>query len=151
MKNWIYVYTKKQADECIKFGFLQATSRKKSFLQKLSLGDEVILYCGSEDIGKKSSIQSFLAIGKVTENSLYEFFPDFVSFKKDGEVFMKKTQEPFFRIKMEFYLQAEVKIKPIIEDLEFIKNKEKWGVTFLNYQIQISEKDFLLVKKLMQN
>ena len=54
-----------------------------------------------------------------------------------------------FRVKVKFLKSKDAPIKPLIERLSFIRNKQHWGVAFRFGQVKIGESDFALIAKAM--
>jgi hypothetical protein len=75
--------------------------------------------------------QSFTAIGQTTDDSIYQFQ-------------MTKDFEPF-RLNVKFYDCTETSILPLIDKLEFIQNKNRWGYPFRFGFLEISATDFNLI------
>ncbi len=79
----------------------------------------------------KTPYQKFTAIAKATDNEIYQ-------------VKMFENFEPFRR-KVKFLECQETEIRPLINDLEFISNKQKWGYPFRYGLLEISKNDFKLI------
>ena len=79
--------------------------------------------------------QSFTAIGQTMDEDVYQF----------------KMTENFipFRRNIKFHECQETSILPLIEDLEFIKNKKSWGYPFRFGFFEINENDFNLISSQM--
>lgn len=136
-KYWIIVASKEHVRTGIQGGFAQACHGKASPLKKMKTGDYVIFYSSKEFFDKKEKCQEFTAIGKVKEDSLYQFemSPGFCPFRLD----------------IEFFNAKDIHILPLINDLEFITNKQKWGYPFRWGTLQINEHDFKLISIPMLN
>ena len=80
-------------------------------------------------------LQSFTATGVITSGHIYqdEMSPEF---------------KPY-RIDVKFLTCREAPIKPLIDELSFIKNKTHWGASFRFGQLKILERDFNLIAKAM--
>ena len=86
-------------------------------------------------MGDKKPYQKFTAVAKVIDDEIYQ-------------VEMFSGFEPFRR-KVEFFDCKETEIRPLIDDLEFIQNKKRWGFPFRYGLLQISERDFNLISSKM--
>ncbi len=134
-KYWIIVASKEHVKESIKGSFAQACHGKSTPLKKMKKGDYVIYYSSKLFFGKSDKCQEFTAIGKVKNDKIYsvEMTADFMP----------------FRIDIDFMVSKDISILPLINDLEFIKNKAKWGYPFRYGILEINEHDFKLISKLM--
>lgn len=136
-KYWIITASKEHVKNGVEGGFAQACHGKSSPLKKMKKGDYVIYYSSKEYFDKKDKCQEFTAIGKVKSNNIYQFemTPEFCP----------------FRIDIDFFQSNEIPIEPLINDLEFIPNKQKWGYPFRWGTLQINEQDYQLISNLMLN
>ncbi len=134
-KYWIIVASKEHVKEGIKGGFAQACHGKSTPLKKMKKDDYVIYYSSKLFFGKNDKCQEFTAIGKVKDNNVYsvEMIPGF---------------KPF-RIDIDFLQAKDISILPLINDLDFIKNKKKWGYPFRYGILEINEHDFELISEAM--
>jgi hypothetical protein len=119
----------------VKGGFIQLNHGKKQPLQKLHAGDYVVIYSPRTSYPDGEVLQSFTALGTVISGEIYqvEMSPDF---------------KPY-RVDIRFLDCKEAPIKPLINQLSFIKNKEHWGAPFRFGQIKISHTDFALISHAM--
>lgn len=117
-------------------GFIQANHGKEAPMNKLSKGDGIICYSSKEKYGEKTPCQKFTAIGKVIDDEAY------IGSMQGGDF------KPHRR-DVEFYNCKEADVRPLIEDLDFIKNKKKWGFPFMLGFVEISGKDYELIASRM--
>lgn len=136
-KYWIITASKEHVKNGIQDGFAQACHGKSLPLKKMKKGDYVIYYSSKEYFDKKDKCQEFTAIGKVKSNDIYQFemTPEFCP----------------FRIDIDFFQSNDIPIVPLINDLQFIPNKQKWGNPFRWGTLQINEQDYQLISKLTLN
>ncbi|MDY8137538.1 EVE domain-containing protein [Aquimarina sp. 2201CG5-10] len=136
-KYWIITASKEHVKNGVTGGFAQACHGKSTPLKKMKTGDYVIYYSSKEYFDKSDKCQEFTAIGKVKNDEVYqlEISPDFCPSRLD----------------IEFYDSKDISILPLINDLEFIINKQKWGYPFRWGILQINERDFKLISYLMLN
>lgn len=135
LKYWIITASKEHVKNGTLGGFAQACHGKSSPLKKMKKGDYVIFYSSKEYFDKKDKCQEFTAIGKVKSDDIYQFemTPEFCP----------------FRIDIDFLQSNDISILPLINELEFIPNKQKWGYPFRWGTLQINESDFKLISNLM--
>jgi len=115
-KYWVIVASKEHVKNGIKGGFAQACHGKATPLRKMSKDDYIIYYSSKEFFTKKDKCQEFTAIGKVKNDNIYQFE-------------MSPSFYPF-RLDIEFLKSKDISILPLINDLDFIPNKQKWGYPF---------------------
>ncbi len=134
-KYWIITASKEHVKNGVLGGFAQACHGKASPLKNMKKGDYIIYYSSKEYFDKKDKCQKFTAIGQVKSNDVYEFemTPDFCP----------------SRIDIEFMKSSDISILPLINELSFIPNKEKWGYPFRWGTLQINESDYKLISTLM--
>lgn len=134
-KYWIITASKEHVKNGAQGGFAQACHGKSKPLKKMKKGDFVIYYSSKEYFDKKNKCQKFTAIGQVKSDDVYQFemTPEFCP----------------FRIDINFLESNDISIIPLINELEFIPNKQKWGYPFRWGILQINEQDFQLISNLM--
>jgi predicted RNA-binding protein len=134
-KYWIGVASKNHVMKGVEGGFAMLNHGKLAPLKRMSEGDYLIFYSPKIEFGKDESCQKFVAIGKV----------------KTGEIYQVQINEDFipYRRNVEYLECVEAEIKPLINDLEFIKNKQSWGYSFRFGHLEISKNDFELIVKAM--
>jgi len=132
---WIGVVSRSHVQVGVKGGFVQLGHGKKAPLQKFRPGDGLIMYSPRTAYPDGEVLQSFTATGVITSGHIYqdEMSPEF---------------KPY-RIDVKFLTCREAPIKPLIDELSFIKNKTHWGASFRFGQLKILERDFNLIAKAM--
>lgn len=128
-KYFIAVGTKDHVDIGVKQGFMQVCHGKKGQLARLKQNDVIIYYCTSKIFGKKDNYQSITACGVVKDDNIYQYeiIKDFIPWRRD--------------VIYEDGLKS-LKIKLILGQLSFIKNKAKWGIYFRSGLVEIQECDY---------
>lgn len=134
-KYWIATISKEHVLKGMEWEILQVCHGKKTPLKRINKGDFIVFYSSKINMNDKQPYQKFTAIAKATDNEIYQvrMFPDF---------------EPFRR-KVQFLDCQEAEIRLLINDLEFIKNKQKWGFPFRYGLLEISKNDFDLIQSKM--
>lgn len=134
-KYWVIVASKDHVKQGIHDGIVQANHGKASPLKRMSNGDYIIFYSSKENFDKPDKCQKFTAVGKLN----------------DDEIFQVKMTNDFcpYRRKINFLPSKEVSILPLINELQFIKNKKSWGYPFRWGFFEISEHDFDLISSHM--
>jgi len=134
-KYWINVISKEHVLRGVKDGITQSGHGKEAPLRKMKKGDWIIFYSPKQSLEGNEKLQAFTAIGQLPDDIIYQYEIS-VTFKP-------------FRRKVDFTKAKEVSILPLIEQLEFIKNKKHWGFMFTFGLFGISKKDFNYISKQM--
>ena len=139
IKYWIVTVSKEHVLNGKEWKIMQACHGKKAPLKRIQKGDYVVFYSSKFKMKDKQPYQKFTAIAKAIDDEIYQ-------------VKMLENFEPFRR-NMQFLECIETEIRPLINDLEFIPNKQKWGYPFRYGLLEISENDFKLIssKMLLKN
>lgn len=134
-KYWIGVASREHVQRGVKEGIAQVCHGKGAPLKRMKPGDWIIYYSPVELFGQKEPCRKFTAIGKIKENDPYQFCmsEDFVPWRRD----------------VDFCKAQEVAIEPLIDQLDFIPNKSRWGFPFRRGCFEISQKDFRLIAQKM--
>lgn len=136
MKYYITVASKDHIERGVQGGFMQSNHGKSTSLKRLRKGDGIIYYSPKLYFEKEEKCQCFTAIGEIKDEELYQGVMSSADFQP-------------FRRNVDFYESKDVSILPLIDDLDFIADKKKWGFYFRFGFLEISEKDFLLIKNKM--
>lgn len=134
-KYWVIVASKDHVKQGMAEGIAQACHGKSSPLKRMKKDDVVIYYSGKQTLGKPDKCQEFTAIGKITDDDVYQF----------------RVSEDFCpsRRRIDFMPGRDISILPLIDDLEFIKNKTSWGYPFRFGFFEINQNDFNLIASKM--
>jgi hypothetical protein len=135
-KYWILVASKNHVARGIKEGIAQAGHGKKQPLKRMQTGDGVIYYSPKLEFETNIPCQEFTAIGLVVGDDVYAY--------DMGNGFIP------YRRKIRYLKSKPVQIKSLIEKLEFVTDKNKWGYKFRFGAFEISEKDFKFIAKKMR-
>ncbi len=117
-------------------GFAQGGHGRKDFMSKPSKGDWVVYYSSKDKFENGKAYQKFTAIGQISDDEPYQ--PD--------------TQKKFkpYRRNVDYKVCHETEIRPLIENLNFIKNKKRWGFYLIGGFREISKEDFEVIQHAMQ-
>jgi len=135
MRYWVNTISRSHVQNGVAGGFTQADHGKDTRLKRLSKGDGIVFYSPRTDIRAGEPVQSFTAIGEVTDDQPYqvEMTPEFHPWRR----------------RVKFLPAAEARIQPLIDGLEFIRNKKSWGVVFRRGFFEIGEGDFQAIARAM--
>ncbi len=134
-KYWIAVVSKEHTMRGVSGGFMQVCHGKPAPLKRMKINDWIIVYSPKLTMEGEEKCQAFTAIGQTTDENVYQFQ-------------MTKDFTPFRR-NIKFYDCEETSILPLIERLEFIQNKNRWGYPFRFGFFEINEHDFNLIASKM--
>jgi hypothetical protein len=128
MRFWIGVASREHVQRGVDGGFCQLCHGKAQPLKRMSAGDWIIYYSSKENFGSSEPCQQFTAIGEVIGEQVYEreMLPGFVPYRRD----------------VLFMACKRIDIRPLIDQLSFIKDKGRWGAAFRFGHLQIPEVDF---------
>ncbi|RYE22321.1 MAG: EVE domain-containing protein [Sphingobacteriaceae bacterium] len=134
-KYWIIVASKDHVKAGVAQGIVQACHGKSSPLKRMKKDDFVVYYSGKQTLGKPAKCQEFTALGKVTDEEVYQVqvSPDFCPSRRN----------------IEFLPGEATSILPLINSLDFIKNKKSWGYPFRFGFFEINRHDFDLISSQM--
>jgi hypothetical protein len=135
MRYWIGVASKEHVMRGVQGGFTQVCHGKEGPLKQMSQQDWIVYYSPTIKFGEKTPCQAFTAIGQIREGRPYSFqmSPDFIPYRRD----------------VNFMPCKEISILPLIEKLDFIQDKRRWGFPFRRGCFSISQADFERIAFLM--
>ncbi|MEP7066023.1 MAG: EVE domain-containing protein [Gemmatimonadota bacterium] len=117
-------------------GFTQANHGRITGLEHLERGDLVTFYSPKTAFEGGEPLQSFTALARVTDDEPYQ-------------VEMTRTFHPWRR-RVDFIESEAAPIRPLIERLEFIADKQHWGMPFRRGLFEISRRDVALIARAMK-
>jgi predicted RNA-binding protein len=140
MRFWIGVASQEHVKLGVAGNFCQLCHGKAQSLKRMSVGDWMIYYSSKEKFGEATACQRFTAIGQVVGEDVYA-----------REMISGETTSGFapYRRDIHFRKSTEVDIRPLIERLSFIKNKNRWGYAFRFGHLEIPQADFALIASRM--
>lgn len=135
MTYWINTVSRDHVARGVAGGFTQANHGKPHMLRKMARGDWIVFYSPRTTYPDGPPLQAFTAIGQVSDDEPYqaEVTPDF---------------RPWRRA-MDFLACEEAPIRPLIDDLDFVEDKKRWGYRFRFGVFEIDEHDFDVIRSAM--
>ncbi|ANW62263.1 MULTISPECIES: EVE domain-containing protein [Mycolicibacterium] len=132
MTAWINTISAQHVARGVAGGFTQADHGKSDRLSRLARGDWIAFYSPKTDYPEGEPLRMFTALGQVVDDAPYqaEVTPDFRPFRR----------------RMEFVTCTPVPIRPLIEHLEFIEDKQHWGFRFRFGLFRVNTHDFELIR-----
>jgi hypothetical protein len=119
-----------------KNGIVQANHGKLSPLKRLKVGDQIIFYSPKTSFENSEPLKAFTAVAKIIDEKIYQ-------------VDLSDAFKPY-RINAQYEDCNEVRIEPLIENLNFIRNKQSWGYMFRFGLFEMNEHDFNLIYSRMK-
>ena len=135
MRYWVNTVSKAHVQRGVAGGFTQADHGSNTRLKRMSKGDGLVFYSPREEMQAGDRVQAFTAIGTIADDAPYQ-------------VEVTHDFKPWRR-KMDFLPSQEAAVQPLIENLDFIRNKKVWGVMFRRGLIEIGEADFKRIASAM--
>jgi len=135
MKHWINTVSREHVLLGMEGGFTQANHGRASGLSRLSRGDLVAFYSPRTAYPAGEALQRFTAIGEVLDDEPYvaQMTPDFRPWRR----------------RMSFLVAEEADMAPLVESLDFIIDKRRWGYPFRRGLLEIGREDFRRIAKAM--
>ncbi|MEO6131587.1 MAG: EVE domain-containing protein [Saprospiraceae bacterium] len=120
----------------VKGGFGQAGHGRKDLMSRPSKGDWIVYYSAKDKFEKGRPLQKFTAIGQIT----------------DEEPYQPSANSEFkpYRRNVDFKKSGEADIRPLLEQLAFIKNKKKWGFYLMSGFVELTKDDFDVIRNAMK-
>jgi hypothetical protein len=137
--NWIAVASAEHARRgCAQpaQGYMQVCHGKRAPLQRVAPGDRVAYYSPALTMGGKDKLQCFVSIGVVRPGAPYEF--------DAGGGFMP------FRRDVAYVPSNEASILPLLDELEFVEDRSRWGYPFRFGLFKVSEHDMARIAVAMR-
>lgn len=136
MQFWINTVSLDHVQNGLRGGFTQANHGSPHNLKRMKAGDYLAFYSPKTSFQNGAPLQEFTAIGKITDDEPYqvEMTPDFHPFRRN----------------VEFFHSSAAPIRPLIESLSFIQDKQHWGFTFRRGLFTIPEDDFRKIAEAMR-
>jgi DNA-binding MarR family transcriptional regulator/predicted RNA-binding protein len=132
---WVSTISRDHVQLSVKGGFTQAGHGKASGLKRLKADDWLVYYSPKTGLRDGEPVQAFTGIGRVVDEELYqvEQAPGFTPWRRN----------------IEFVKSIEAPIRPLIDQLSFIKDKRRWGYMFRAGLFKIPLEDFALISRAM--
>ncbi len=137
-QNWIAVASAEHARygrDALK-SFMQVGHGKLAPLKRIKPGDRVAYYSPTTVYGVKDDLQSFVSIGMVQSGEPYAFDMGngFVPYRRDV-IYLSAQESP---------------IAPLLDNFDFIENRQRWGYKFRFGLFAVSDSDMRLIAQAMQ-
>jgi hypothetical protein len=128
VKYWINTVSREHVLIGVQGGFTQADHGRETRLTRLGKGDLLVFYSPRTAFRAGEPLQCFTAIGRIADDVPYQTTVS-ASFKP-------------WRRRMVVLPSTPAPILPLLQGLEFIKDKKRWGFPFRRGLFEISAGDF---------
>jgi EVE domain len=136
-KNWIAVacaqHARRGRDAAV--GYMQVCHGKPAPLKRVQPGDLLTYYAPNIEMGNKKPFQQFVSIGVVQDGAPFAF--------DMGEGFVP------WRRDVRYWAANETPILPLLDQFEFVENRQRWGYKFRFGLFDISDHDMQLIASAM--
>jgi hypothetical protein len=128
IRYWIDVAAKDHVARGVAGGFCQIGHGKAAPLKRMASGDWIIYYSSKMSLDRDELCQQFTALGRITGAApyLFEMSPTFAPYRRD----------------VKFEKATDAAIRPMLAELDFIKEKSRWGYAFRFGHFEIQRADF---------
>ena len=132
---WINTVSRDHVKRGVAGGFTQANHGKPNLLRRMARGDWLVFYSPKTHYPEGEPLQAFTAIGQVSDDEPYqaEMATDFHPWRRN----------------VEFLACTETPIRPLLDDLDFVEDKSRWGYRFRFGVFKIDEHDFAVIRSAM--
>lgn len=135
MTYWINTVSRDHVARGVAGGFTQADHGKPHMLRKMARGDWIVFYSPRTTFPDGPPLQAFTALGQVSDD---------VPYQAD----VAQDFHPWRRA-VDFQACSETPIRPLIEDLDFVEDKKRWGYRFRFGVFEIDQHDFDVIRSAM--
>ena len=125
---WIGVVSQNHVEMGVAGGFTQVNHGKAGPLERMAPGDGFIFYSPRTAHPDGEVLQAFTAIGRIRDAAIYQV--------DMGEGFMP------FRRNVDYLSATPAPIRPLIDELTFIRSKQHWGAAFRYGLVKVPAEDF---------
>ncbi len=135
MTNWINTVSRDHVQRGLQGRFTQANHGKPDMLRKMARGDWIVFYSPRTALQGGEPLQAFTAIGQIADDAPYrvEMAVDFHPWRRN----------------VDFLACNQIPIRPLIDDLDFIDDKKKWGYKFRFGVFRIDDHDLEVIRSAM--
>jgi EVE domain len=135
MTNWINTVSRDHVQQGVRGRFTQANHGKPHMLRRMAKGDWIVFYSPRTALSGGEPLQAFTAIGRIADDEPYQL-----------EV---AADVGPWRRNVDFVAGKEAPIRPLIDELHFIEDKQRWGYRFRFGVFTIDDHDLDLIRQAM--
>ena len=144
---WIGVVSKDHVALGVAGGFTQLNHGKAGPLERMRAGDGFAFYSPRTAYPDGAPLQAFTAIGRIRDGNVYQAAQGMpgTEVSTEGRIDVFKP----FRLNVDYFPASDAPIKPLIDDLSFIRSKMHWGAAFRFGYLRVPEADFAKIAAAM--
>lgn len=137
-KYYIACFSKDHLETATQKGIIELEHATEKPLEKLHINDKIVVYSSKYKMtDSHSTLESFTAIGNIISDEIEE-----IEITANFTAYVKR---------IDYFLEKDVPIAPLVEKLGFIHNKSHWGFSLIRGFVEISESDYNLIYTQMSN
>lgn len=125
---WIVVLAADQVERAREGGYAELNGGRVGFLERMRKGDGLVFYSPRSAAPKGELVQKFTAIGEIEDATLARVA------LTDGSA--------AFRVTARYRDSHATPIKPLLEELSFVRNRQHWGAAFRFGGLRVAAPDF---------
>jgi hypothetical protein len=131
-RYWIAVASRDHVDAAVAGGYIEVNYGKAGPLERMRPGDRIAFY-SPRTTAEGEPLQAFTALGEVVDAPLFQ---------------ASAAHQPFRRaVRWEGITPAPV--RPLLERLSFVRNKQNWGTAFRWGFLRVGREDFACIAAAM--
>lgn len=132
--NWITTVSRDHVRLAVRGRFMQANHGKPDALRRMARGDWVVFYSPRTTYPDGEPLQAFTAIGRIVDDEPYQD--------------LSVENQPWRR-NVDFLDCAETPVRSLIDKLDFIEHKQRWGYKFRFGVFKINDDDLETLRTAM--
>ncbi len=109
-------------------GYAELTHGQPGFLPRVRAGDCIAFYSPRASDPRGASLQAFTALGRVVDGTMYRV--------------EREDASQACRVAVTFAPGLAAPIKPMLDELSFVRSREHWGVALRYGSLRIRAEDF---------
>jgi len=135
-QRWIVTVSEDNLQETLKNNLVGLPERRRNLLKRVRPGDTVVFYIGKKRAGYGGPRASVSQFGPIAEVAGEEFF-------SDDPIWGVRGKERFpARLPICLVSEGRVNAADVTPRLNFVRDKNKWGLYFLTGIRELSEEDY---------
>lgn len=135
MTAWVNTVSRSHVLRGVEGGFTQANHGKPWALRKMRRDDWIVFYSPRTDYPDGEPLQAFTAVGQVIDDEAYQ-----VTVSADFEPWRRNVR---------FLAAHDAPIRPLLDDLHMISDRQRWGYVFRRGVVEIDQHDLDLIRGAM--
>ncbi|MGI9155331.1 MAG: EVE domain-containing protein [Marmoricola sp.] len=135
-RYWVNTVSLEHVELGVAGGFTQADHGRATRLRKLAVGDGIAFYSPRTAMRSGAPLQRLTAVGTVTGKEPYQV-----------EI---STHFHPWRLRVDFEKTGQADVRPILDDLGFVTDKQHWGMPFRRGLFEIPADDFAVIVEAMR-